>query len=189
MFAAGRWARAFLAACGDEKDEGLAVLKTLDSCAPAAFWGSGSGAAQRLGRLLSGAAKRGAGESGAGAGTDVGAGFSAACRTLMLLVKKGCAKHFPALVREAQAVWDAENGIHTLVLESAFPPDEEFMETLRRAIQEKTAARQIHLNVRLMPELIGGCRLRIGTQLLDASVSGQLHKMAADLHAAGGFSW
>ncbi|MDR1317423.1 MAG: ATP synthase F1 subunit delta [Spirochaetales bacterium] len=180
MFAAGRWARAFLAACADKKEEGLAVLKAFESCAPAAFWGSGSGAAERLGRILSGAAGGRAGESGAG--------FEAARRTLMLLVRKGGARYLPALVREAQAAWDAENGIWTFVLESAFPPDEEFTQTLRKALQEKTAARQIRLNVRLMPELIGGCRLRIGTQLLDASVNGQLHRMAADLHAAGGFS-
>lgn len=133
--------------------------------------------------MLSDAAGSFPGESGAGAG------FEAARRTLMLLVKKGCAKRLPALVREAQAVWDAENGIRNFVLESAFPPDAEFTQTLQKTLQEKTSARQIRLSVRLMPELIGGCRLRIGTQLLDASVNGQLHRMAADLHAAGGFSW
>jgi hypothetical protein len=180
MFDAGRWARAFLAACADKTEEGLEVFKALESCVPAGSWGSGSEAAERLGRTLLGAPGR---------VFDANAGTLAACRTLMLLVKKGFARHFPEVAGEARRIWEAGNGILAVVLESAFPPDEEFMETLRRAVQEKTAARLLKVSVRLMPQLIGGCRLRIGTQCLDASVSGQLRKMAADLHAAGGFSW
>jgi hypothetical protein len=181
MFAAGRWAQAFLDACADKKEDGLAALKAIESCAPPAFWGSGSGAAQRLGRALSGAP----GISALGENP----GILAACRTLMLLVKKDRVKHISEVVREAQAIWESENGILSVVIESAFPLDEEFTEILRKAIQEKTAARQLRLIPRVVPDLIGGCRLRMGTQCVDASVSGQLHKMAADLHAAGGFSW
>jgi hypothetical protein len=179
MFAAGRWARAFLAACAGHEEEGLAALKAIGACVPAASWDAGSGAAERLGRALFGAAGF----------SDAGAGRLAACRTLVLLVRKGLARHLPELVREAQKIWEAENGILAVVLESAFPLEGEFVETLRRAVQEKTAARRIDVDLRLEPRLIGGCRLRVGAQCLDASLSGQLRKMAADLRAAGGSSW
>ncbi|MDR1625218.1 MAG: F0F1 ATP synthase subunit delta [Spirochaetia bacterium] len=180
MFGAGRWARAFLDACADKTEEGLAALEALEACFPAASWGSGGGASARLGRTLLGARGR---------VFEANAGTAAACRTLMLLVKRGLAGRLSEVAGEARRIWDAENGVLAVVLESAFPLDGEFIETLRRAVQEKTAARLVHVSARLAPHLIGGCRLRVGTQCLDASVSGQLRKMAADLHAAGGFSW
>jgi ATP synthase F1 delta subunit len=179
MFVAQRWAQAFLGACGDKKTEGLAVLRVFESCAGRRNFGAGSGAARRLGSAFHEALDL----SARNAGTE------AACRTVMLLVKKGLVKHLSVLVCEAEKAWNAENGILVAVLDSAFPPSDEFTQTLVEAIKRKTAAREVRLNVRLEPRLIGGCRLHIGTQCLDASISGQLHKMAEDLHAVGGFSW
>jgi F-type H+-transporting ATPase subunit delta len=181
MFAERRWARAFLDACGDKKEDGLAALRVFKSCAGKWYVGTGSFAARRLFRVLR--------EAVEASGGGENAGILAACRTLTLLVQKGLAKYLGSLEAAAEKMWEAENGILTAGLDSAFPLDEGFTDTLKGAIAGKTAVREVRLSVRLMPELIGGCRLHIGTECLDASLRGQLHKMAADLHAAGGFSW
>jgi F-type H+-transporting ATPase subunit delta len=108
-------------------------------------------------------------------------------------LSKGLVRHIPAVAREAEKLFEAENGILTITVDFAFPPDGKdgaaFSGRLAAAVKEKTGSREVRVNTRLMPELIGGCRLYIGSECLDASLRGQLHKMAADLSAAGGNAW
>jgi F-type H+-transporting ATPase subunit delta len=61
----------------------------------------------------------------------------------------------------------------------------DFEDTLKKQIQEKTGAPEIKLEKRIMPELLGGCRLRMDSTLIDASLRSQLQKMAVDLKAGG----
>ncbi|MDR3200595.1 MAG: ATP synthase F1 subunit delta [Spirochaetales bacterium] len=178
MFEAKRWARAFLAACGDQKEDGIAALRVFEGCMERVPIGTGTLAANRLEKMI---------RASMGASSD--RGVEAACRTLTLLVKKGLTKRVSLVLQEAEKIREAENGILNVVVDSAFALDEEFTTSLRGKIKEETAAREVRLNVRLMPRLIGGVRLHIGTECFDASVRGQLHKMAADLRAAGGFAW
>jgi F-type H+-transporting ATPase subunit delta len=178
MFAAERWARAFMAACADKKEEGLAVFKAFADYVPRMRIGAGNPAARRLEAGLK-----------AGLGQPLEGGSLAACRTALLLVRKGLARHIPAVAREAEKIWETENRIFTVCVESAFPLEAAFTDALRAKIREKTAAREVRLDTRVMPDLIGGCRLRLGTRRFDASLRGQLHKMAADLRAAGGWAW
>ena len=178
MFAALRWAEAFLAACGNKKEEGLAVLAACAAAASRSRLGRGYLAARHLEEAL-----RNAG------GDAPGAGALAACRTAALLVRKGMARQVPAVLREALKIHDGENNILNVRVDSAFPLDEAFMEALRAKLREQTAAREVRVTPRLMPELLAGCRLFMGSDCLDASLRGQLHKMAASLHAAEGWSW
>jgi F-type H+-transporting ATPase subunit delta len=68
------------------------------------------------------------------------------------------------------------------LVESAFPldgqGDPEFLESLKDALRQKTGAKDIKLTNKVNPELLGGYRLRIGSDLLDLSVQGQLRQMA-----------
>jgi F-type H+-transporting ATPase subunit delta len=178
MFAAGRWAQAFLAACGNQKEDGIAALRVFAGCMERIPIGTGTLAANRLEKMF---------HASVGASPD--RAVEAACRTLALLVRKGFTKRVSAVLREAEKIREEENGILNVVVDSAFALDEEFTTSLRGKIKEETAAREVRLNVRLMPYLIGGVRLHIGAECFDASVRGQLHKMAADLRAAGGFAW
>ena len=178
MFAADRWAQAFMNVCAGAQEEGLAVFQAFADGIRRARIGSGSGAEKRFEKLVRdslGAAPQGA--------------AAAACRTLALLLRKGMSRHIPAVAREARKLWEAQNGILNATLDSAFPPEADFTDALAAALREKTAAREVRLKLRLMPDLIGGCRLYMGSECLDASVRGQLKKMAADLHAAGGIQW
>ena len=176
MFTASRWAQAFWAACKDEKEEGLAVL-----AAYAAAWphlGHGILAAQRPEKALR-----------AVTGGAPGRGALAAARAAALLVRKGLARHIPAVLNAAEKIHDDESKIVSVNLDSAQPLDETFLDALRARLREYTAAGEVRINQIVNKDLIAGCRLHIGSDCIDASLRGRLQNMAADLRASGGYSW
>ena len=162
-----------MAACKDNKEEGLAVLAACAACV--SRLGRGTQDARRLEGSLRGVL-----------GDSPGRGALAACKTAALLVRRGYARQIPAVLREAEKILDNENNVLNVRVDCAFPLDEAFLEALRAKLREQTAAREIRIRQNLMPELLSGCRLHMGSDCLDVSLRGQLHKMAADLRAAGG---
>jgi F-type H+-transporting ATPase subunit delta len=180
MFPRDRWADAFVTVCADHAGQGLAVLKTfapLLSRLPRMY---GTGDALALERILRAALEA------AGAGADE-TGAELAVRFVALLVRRGRIKQLGETVSAVEQRVDAKNGILLAELESASPLDGDLQEELKAALIRKYRAREIRLVPRLRPELLGGYRLRIGADLVDASVRGQLQRMAVDLHAAGSF--
>ncbi|MDR2630117.1 MAG: F0F1 ATP synthase subunit delta [Spirochaetaceae bacterium] len=183
MFLAERWALAFVGASGTYAEAGLEVLKALIS-AMGRVSGvvSGTAASREAGRLL--------GEALIKAGFDPGdRGTRFALGTVVLLIKKGRLKQGKLLIQGIEKVLDQREGILPAAVEAAFPLDAEFQHTLRELLKQRTGAREIRLTVTEVPELLGGCRLRMGGFSLDASLRGQIQKMAAEIPAAGGFSW
>jgi F-type H+-transporting ATPase subunit delta len=111
-------------------------------------------------------------------------GLEGAIRLISLLVKRGCLKYGGEVAEAVKKLLDEKKGTVEVTLESAFPPEEEFLEALKKELIKKTGAGEIRILPRTLPELWGGCRLRIGSESIDASIRGQLAKMAADLGAA-----
>jgi F-type H+-transporting ATPase subunit delta len=184
MFAAERWAQAFIDACGYENlENGITALKVIEGCLASASGAVfGSACALRMGGML-----RSAGEKAGYPGGDKG--MEAARHTVMLLIKKNLVKHLHSVIQEIEKIRAAKNGLVTVTVESVFPLTADSAKALKARLTEKLAAREIDLRARIVPELLGGCRLYIGGECWDASLRGQLHKMAAALDAAGGFSW
>jgi F-type H+-transporting ATPase subunit delta len=207
MFVPERWAAAFINACdvcttnitsdactasdacdtSDAAGEGLAVLKEICPQVdriPGPV--SGTSAAAQLDRMLRTALR----ESRPSPEAAASPGLAAAFRLIILLVRKGLFQHNGAVIREIEQILDRKRGILPVTVESPFSPDEEFREALKQGLRKKTGAREIKLRIRIVPELLGGCRLRMGSESLDASLKGQIQKMAADLGAApGGIIW
>lgn len=178
MIPAERWAQAFVDACGEYADEGLAALGELAPCVrgiPADA--AGGAAAARLDRMIRTARE----QCGAGAPTP---GLDTAVRLLLLLTKKGLLRHIDAVIQGIGQILDRKKGILTVYAESAFPLEGEFAETLKDRLRRWTGAGEIRLIPRIMPELLGGCRLRMGSEIIDATLGGQLKKIARDLQAA-----
>jgi F-type H+-transporting ATPase subunit delta len=173
MFVAERWAQAFINVLGEEADEGCAVFQALlpglTGIKPAH---TGGVFARHLEELIRSAMDR-AGQRGRGA--------EYACRLAVLLARKHCLKYAALLGREIALVLDRRRGIMPVVLEVPFSPDEELRGFLEGTLRKKLG--KIRLDTRIVPELIGGCRVRMGSDLFDASIEGQLKKMAADLGA------
>jgi F-type H+-transporting ATPase subunit delta len=183
MFAAERWASAFVDAAGTYAEEGLGVLKALiPALGRVTGFVSGTAASLSAAGLLRG----GLTKAGFGPG-DRGAEF--ALGTVVLLIKRDRLKYGELVIREIEKLLDRRKGVLPAEVEAAFPLDGEFQQTLRELLKEKTGAREIRLTVTVVPELLAGCKLRMGGLSLDASLRGQIQKMAVDLQAAGGFSW
>jgi F-type H+-transporting ATPase subunit delta len=106
-----------------------------------------------------------------------------AIRFILLVVKRGRFAYMDRILREIERILDAGNGILTVTLETVAAAADTFKESLRAQLQEKTGAREIRIETRIVPELLGGYRLRMGTELIDASLSLFLKEMAADMAA------
>jgi F-type H+-transporting ATPase subunit delta len=62
--------------------------------------------------------------------------------------------------------------------------DDELQERIKAGLIKRYGAREIRLISQIVPELLDGYRLRIGTELIDSSLKGQIQNMAKELHAA-----
>jgi F-type H+-transporting ATPase subunit delta len=182
MIYAERWAAAFAEVCGDSLDEGIEVLKVIAACG-AVLPGpvTGTSEALQLERMIRNALKR---TSGFSRGADLAAMFTA------LLVKKGRFFALRRIIEEAEKIADERKGILTVVIESVTTPDKQFEEELKQKLLTQQGAwnhpvpREVRLISRLVPELLGGYRLRVDSEVFDASLRGQIQSMAAELNAA-----
>ena len=100
---------------------------------------------------------------------------------LMLLVDRGriyliepILQQFQALVRELKQTVLAE-------VISAVELTDEQKETVRGKVKSMTQAESVELETRVDPDLIGGVIIQIGSQVLDASVRGQLRRIGLQL--------
>ncbi|MDR2258423.1 MAG: F0F1 ATP synthase subunit delta [Treponema sp.] len=180
MFLPERWAAAFFGAAPSPEaaEEGLAAFKAL--LPPVEnLRGEVAGAAQAI--RLEGMIRAAAAETGFRS-----PGLEGAIRLITLLVKKNRLAYGGRVAEGIEKLLNEKKGIVEVVLETAVPPEAEFGEALKKALIKKTGAGEIRVLPRVLPELLGGCRLRIGGRSIDASLRGQLAKMAADLGAAGG---
>jgi F-type H+-transporting ATPase subunit delta len=175
MFPPERWANAFVETCGRDLDEGFSTLKAFMACAKGmSGLVRGSLAAAQLETMLRTAVK----EAGFGA-QNRGAEF--AVRFTILLVRKNQFRYRDAIIAEIEKLADRMNGVTRARVESVTPLDEGFKEQITGELQRRTGAKKIVLGTRLVPDLLGGYRLFIGTNLIDTSLREQLRKMAADL--------
>ena len=90
---------------------------------------------------------------------------------LMLLPE--IANQFELLKAQAEGVVDA-------IAETAFPMSEEQKADLTTTLSKKYG-KTVRLDVRDNADLIGGVRVLVGDDVIDASVRGKLHAMAAGL--------
>ncbi|MBE9061070.1 ATP synthase F1 subunit delta [cf. Phormidesmis sp. LEGE 11477] len=100
---------------------------------------------------------------------------------LLLLVDRGriylvepILKQFQAQVRELKQTVLAE-------VTSAVELSDEQKESVRQKVQEITQAKAVDLETSIDPDLIGGVIIQIGSQVLDASLRGQLRRISLQL--------
>jgi F-type H+-transporting ATPase subunit delta len=201
MVAPERWAAAFINAIYggavndshalEDAEEGFAALRVFAACTgriPRAV--SGSVSAAQLNRRIRAAMEK----------TGIrGRGPEIACRFIVLLVKKNALRYNGTVIQNIEKLLDQKRGVCTVFAETAQPPEGDFEEKLKEALRQKLAIREVTLITRIDPELLSGYRLRIGSEILDASLRLQIQKMAEDLSVPpgtaaagmshGGFSW
>ncbi|MDR1956228.1 MAG: F0F1 ATP synthase subunit delta [Treponema sp.] len=190
MFSGDRWAAAFIGSCGLYAEEGLRALQSL---VPVIGGIPGNLAGSASAQALEGIIRKALAQSGA-----ANPGLEQAVRLILLLVKKGCFTHAPQLMAAIEALLDRQKGVLQVTVEAAVPVDPVFQKKLDAALIESWVAaenpphtmtvKEIKMMVQIVPELLGGYRLRIGSERVDASLRAQLRRMAQDLQALPCFS-
>jgi len=189
MFSCKSWADAFINSLetgGGEIEDGLDTLKAFASWA-ASVPGAPSGrhAAEKLEPLIRKAIP---------AAGQLSFAQETALRFFLLLVKKNKIRHIDSVIGEINNVLSKKRGEIKVRIEYAFPPSKEFKlqefeSLIGEAIKKRTGASRVEITGQVKPELIGGYRLRLGDELIDASVRSQLQKMEECLTGDGGNQW
>jgi F-type H+-transporting ATPase subunit delta len=100
---------------------------------------------------------------------------------LLLLVDRrrifyleGICKQYQTLLRQLKRILLAE-------VTSATELSEEQQASVRQKIVEMSGGQQVELDVRIDPNLIGGVVIKVGSQVFDASIQGQLRRIGLAL--------
>ena len=150
----------------------LAALATLaDSPQLRQFADSPKVAAAQVFDLVSGAAQ----EKGLALDAKI-------ANLLRAVLDNGRLAVLPEIAAQFQALVNARSGVSDAIVQSAFPIDggqlAEVVATL-----EKRFGRKLNARVEIDPELIGGIRVVVGDEVLDASVKARLEQMKVALSA------
>lgn len=93
-----------------------------------------------------------------------------------IVVLSDISQQYLALLRELNQTSLAE-------VTSAVPLTPEQQEAVRQKVIAMTGARQVELEAKIDPELIGGVIIKVGSQVVDASLRGQLRRISLRLNA------
>ena len=94
-----------------------------------------------------------------------------------ILFLDGICKQYQSLLRKLNQAVLAEV-ISTVEL------NDDQKNTIREQVKSMTSARQVDLETRLDSELIGGVIIKVGSQVIDASLRGQLRRISLRLSSA-----
>ncbi len=106
--------------------------------------------------------------------TDEGRNF------ILLLAENGRIEILPEVSEMFEQLKIRHEGVLDAKVISAFPLDDAQLQSLLADLEAKFQ-RRIEANVSVDPELIGGVKVEIGDEVLDASVRGKLEAMAVAL--------
>ncbi len=98
-----------------------------------------------------------------------------------LLVRKKATPSIPAISSRYRAMLDSRDGTERIVLESARPLDTETRDKILDAWSGIGKNSRVLATELVKPELLGGFRLSAGTIRYDASISGRLQRLRAEM--------
>lgn len=94
-----------------------------------------------------------------------------------ILFLEGICQQYQALLRKLNQTVLAE-------VTSAVELSEEQQQSVRQKAMALTSANQIELETKIDPDLIGGVIIKVGSQVVDASIRGQLRRIGIRLSSA-----
>jgi hypothetical protein len=180
MFIPLRWARGFVNAAGDPETAalGLELVKVMGPVILSVKGQvAGTTTARRLGQMF----RRAFAALPAGSAGPENRSRELALGLVLLLVKKNLLRYVDRVTGAIEEELDARRGILRASLEFAQNPGDEFLVQLKESLMIKTGAAEIRLSTNAVPELLAGCRLRIGGDVIDASLQTRLKRLEAEL--------
>jgi len=106
----------------------------------------------------------------------------AATNLVRTVIDNGRFAALPEIAAQFQALVDASSGTSQATIESAFPLDAAQTAEVK-SVMERRFLRNLDVHVVVRPELIGGVRVVVGDEVLDASIRARLEQMKAALAA------
>lgn len=97
---------------------------------------------------------------------------------LLLLVDRGRVLFLEGICKQYQALVRQSRGIVLAEVTSAVDLTDEQKEAVRGKVVQLTGAQQVELSTSIDSELIGGVVIKVGSQVFDASLRGQLRRMS-----------
>jgi F-type H+-transporting ATPase subunit delta len=95
---------------------------------------------------------------------------------LELLIEKHRMPVLFRIRREYDAMWERANRVLPVEITSAVELDEQTVKGIGDRIGEETG-QKVELTARVQPEILGGVVLRVGNQILDASIRNRLERL------------
>ena len=105
-------------------------------------------------------------------------------RFLMILVDRGRIIFLEGICKQYQELLRKLNQTVLAEVTSAVDLSDDQKAAIRQRVIEITGARQVELASSLEPELIGGVIIKVGSQIIDASLRGQLRRIGMQLSSA-----
>jgi F-type H+-transporting ATPase subunit delta len=99
-----------------------------------------------------------------------------ALNLVQLLAARGRIALLPAIAAEYKHLLDLERGVVTAVVTTPVPLEPADVASVAARIRSLTG-RAVEVEARLDPALVGGLTVRVGDQLIDASVRGRLERL------------
>ena len=118
-----------------------------------------------------------------------------AIRFLLLMIKKNTIGYISSILENVKILLDKKRGIIGVTMEYAFLPGENTGDfntgesfiinegPIVEAIKKWKGAAKVELTKQVNPDLIGGYRLLVGDEVIDASIRSQLRKLLTTLQS------
>ena len=102
---------------------------------------------------------------------------------LRLLVDKGRILFLEGIGRKYLSELRELNQTVLAEVTSAVPLSEAQQQTVREKVQAMSSARSVEIESKIDPDLIGGVIIKVGSQVIDASLRGQLRRLGIRLNS------
>jgi F-type H+-transporting ATPase subunit delta len=100
---------------------------------------------------------------------------------LLLLVDRRRIPFLEGICKQYQTLQRQLNRVLLAEVTSATELSDEQRESVRQRIVEMSGGQQVELDVQINPDLIGGVVIKVGSQVFDASIRGQLRRISLAL--------
>ena len=184
MFTDRSWAQAFINSLEKDGADAEDGINTLMAFASWAVTLSGEVSGKSVSKKLEPIILRGIATSGSPSKAQM-----IAARFFLLVIEKHKIRHFASIIGEIKKIVNKKRGIIIASIEYAFEDAAALADEspIKEAIKKRTGATTVELTRRVNPELIGGYRLKMEDEIIDASIRHQLQKM--EVRLAGGSQW
>jgi F-type H+-transporting ATPase subunit delta len=106
-------------------------------------------------------------------------------RFLCILLDKGRLENVGLISLDYKGLLLASQNVLEALIESAFPLDDATVKKIAETFRKKTGAREIRASVRVVPDLVGGIRVSIGSAIYDGTARSGLDRLLTSMNTQG----